>query len=640
MSGITDGSVTMRDEDPEDDTLEHILDDAIGTTSGRTSKFDVDEVRKAAKMIDESRAVERIVAWRHENRGGNHPGGRRPLVSDRTILIVLLLLAREHAPLFGREMGNLLHRRLTNEARTFLGLPVMLSGSSEGPVEARRWYNAALYAFHSLTATMDPYPDTQHYRLINRAERERALALRDAHLVVERRARLNWFSNALLEMTFRLQPRDVRRRVSQRVTIGIDQTPLTAASTRGHASIDPKTGLERRINPKNGTKYKDTLALEQDAGWYAKNSEKREGSGPDSRVGTDYLWGWAANIAVIVPTSRLNKSEFANIALGFTLSLPGTQHVASETVNVLQSIVDRGHTPGTVVADRLYFAQLDPANLHIPVKEMGWDVITDYKSTGLGVKGGKAGALQVEGRHYCAGTPDNLLNASVHAAAHTIDEDTYRKRLEERTAFELRPKEKPDERGHTPMMCPATGPNPTVECPIRTLHAKAPNKIRTAVLDRNVPEVPDRICTQSSVDFGPEDGLRDAQLYRYQSSEWSDAYRVGRNTDESYHAYVKDTGHEALDISSRRRIRGFAAQQVLATMLLVSGNIRKIIKFLTDRAAMVGKQKSATVQGLGPVRKTTRRRDREGHSNYKAKWPLKLLPGAAEGGELNPPLKT
>jgi hypothetical protein len=153
-------------------------------------------------------------------------------------------------------------------------------------------------------------------------------------------------------------------------------------------------------------------------------------------------------------------------------------------------------------------------------------------------------------------------------------------------------------------------------------------KIRTEVLTENIPEAPNLICTQGSVDFGPNDGIRDAQLFRYQSMEWSDGYRIGRNTDESYHAYVKDTGHEALDISSRRRIRGFAAQQVLATMLLVSANIRKIIKFLTNREELATQQTSATIKGMCPVRKTTRRRDREGHSNYKANWPLKVLPGS------------
>lgn len=640
MSGITNGALAVNDEEQEDSAFEHLLDDAIGTTSGRTSKFDIDDVRRAATMVDGSKTLEQLAAWRHENRQGTHPGGRPPKIDDRVILIVLLLLAREHTPLWVTEMGAVLHRRLTKEARAFLGLPVTLSGTARRRIEARRWYNAAWNSFHRLNALMDPYPDTPLYRLSNRAQRDRIVELRDPQVVARGRERLNWFSDAFLEMTFRLLPRDVQRHVNQYTTIGIDQTPMVAASSRGRSPIDKKTGLELRVNPKTGKNYADKLVLEQDAGWYPINAEKREESGPESKADKDFVWARAGSIGVLVPNRPVDEAEFPNIALGFSMCLPGTQHVASETVQVLQSIADRGHSPGTVVADRLYFATLTTESLHIPVQKMGWDVITDYKKTGLGVKGGKAGAIQVEGRHYCAGTPKDLLNTSVHAEAHKIDEDTYRKRLDERTAFELRPKEKPDARGHTPMMCPAVGPNPTVECPLRELHRNAPNKIRTVVLDGNLPEAPDLICTQSSVDFGPEDGLREAQLFRYQSKEWSDAYTIGRNTDESYHAHVKDTGHEAADIPARRRIRGFAAHQIMATMLLVSANIRKIVTFLTNRETQAAKRDTTAQQNLGKVRKTTRRRDREGHSNYKAKWPLKVLPGAPEGTELDPPLRT
>jgi hypothetical protein len=639
MSALISGTFRAEDEDDCEDGFDHLLDDAIGTTSGRTSKFDIEDVVKAAKMVDATMVAERIAGWRKEDRAGNHAGGATPGISDRTILIVMLLLAREHAPLWGREMGNLLHRRLTPEARRFLDVPVTLSASQKRRIETRRWYNAAWNAFHRMTVTMDPYPDSKHYRLIKRAEREQVLAARDHDLVESRRVRLNWFSDAFLEMTFALQPREVRRLIRRRATIGVDQTPIRAASSRGHAPIDPDTGLERRVSKKTGKAYKDTLGVESEAGWYAKSTTARDGDGPGTTTSTEYIWGWAANIAVLVPTTRQDEPQFANIALSFSMSLPG-QDIARETVQILQSIVDRGHTPGTVVADREYFANMKPETLHVPLKTMGWDFITDYQVTRLGIRGGKAGAIQVEGRHYCAGTPQDLLNASVQAAAHKIDEDTYRARLEERTAFELRPKERPDARGHVPMMCPAAGPNPTVECPLKALLKNAPDKIRPRVQDGDVPEAPPKICTQTSVDFDPEDGIRESQLHRYQSEEWSDGYKIGRNTDESYHAFVKDTGHEALDIPARRRIRGFAAQQVMATMLLAAGNIRKIIAFLTGREERTEKREAASLRAQGKVRKARRRRDREGHSNYKAKWPLKLLPGSAAGTEIDPPPRT
>jgi hypothetical protein len=78
----------------------------------------------------------------------------------------------------------------------------------------------------------------------------------------------------------------------------------------------------------------------------------------------------------------------------------------------------------------------------------------------------------------------------------------------------------------------------------------------------------------------------------------------------------------------------------MATRLLVSGNIRKIVTFLTHRESRAATRDTTARQNLGEVRKTTRRGDREGRSNYKAKWPLKVLPGAAEGAELDPPLRS
>jgi hypothetical protein len=75
MSAVTDAPLEADDTDNEFE----LLDDAIGTTSGRTSKFDIGDVTKAAKMIDESHVVERVVAWRQKDRAGKHPGGRPQL---------------------------------------------------------------------------------------------------------------------------------------------------------------------------------------------------------------------------------------------------------------------------------------------------------------------------------------------------------------------------------------------------------------------------------------------------------------------------------------------------------------------------------------------------------------------------------
>ncbi|MEO7544860.1 MAG: hypothetical protein ABIT21_00965, partial [Terrimesophilobacter sp.] len=163
MSGITNGAfATLRLSEPEVSGLEDLLEDPETRLSGPSAKFDLHAVSQAARMIDSSGVVEQVAKWRAEDTRHRHPGGRERIVTDRVILIVLLLLAREYSPLLGTGMGVVLYRRLTAEAREFLGLPSIDTNRS-ARLELRSWQNAANYAFHRLAAPLDPYPDTPHY---------------------------------------------------------------------------------------------------------------------------------------------------------------------------------------------------------------------------------------------------------------------------------------------------------------------------------------------------------------------------------------------------------------------------------------------------------------------------------------------
>lgn len=56
-----------------------------------------------------------------------------------------------------------------------------------------------------------------------------------------------------------------------------------------------------------------------------------------------------------------------------------------------------------------------------------------------------------------------------------------------------------------------------------------------------------------------------------------------RNSVESFNAYLKDGGTHALEDGSRRRLRGSAAQYLLATMTVVTRNLDKIIDFAAQK---------------------------------------------------------
>ncbi|MCY7404867.1 MAG: hypothetical protein LH475_09645 [Cryobacterium sp.] len=145
-----------------------------------------------------------------------------------------------------------------------------------------------------------------------------------------------------------------------------------------------------------------------------------------------------------------------------------------------------------------------------------------------------------------------------------IGNDTFRQRIQERTQFVLRNKEKPD-------------PNP-----------------------EDVPEFLDDIWRQHSVTFTEHDTIRQKQAFPHQSKEWDNFHTHARQSIESLHEGVKDPGTEQMELSGRRRVRGFAAAQLFITILLVNYNLRKIASFLRD-------EEHGTTAQKNPI---MRRRDR------------------------------
>lgn len=142
----------------------------------------------------------------------------------------------------------------------------------------------------------------------------------------------------------------------------------------------------------------------------------------------------------------------------------------------------------------------------------------------------------------------------------------------------LRPKEKPDGKRRVPMMCPARGPGATVSCPLAENGCTKTNDALTTIYDP--PSNPDTICTNaSSVTVPFEVGAKLAQHYQYGSNEWQEIYSHDRNTIEGANGFLKDSSHEAIGDSSRRRVRGSTAQYLLVSFLVVAGNLRKLQKF-------------------------------------------------------------
>jgi hypothetical protein len=109
-------------------------------------------------------------------------------------------------------------------------------------------------------------------------------------------------------------------------------------------------------------------------------------------------------------------------------------------------------------------------------------------------------------------------------------------------------------------------------------HRRPPTDPPPADIAGNKPPV----CRQETVSVGPLDGAKFRQPLPYGSDEHSDLFNTLRQSQEGMHGFAKDEAHEALGAPGKRRVRGKAAQSIIAAFLLAAANIRKIRTFLTN----------------------------------------------------------
>lgn len=587
-------------------------EDEIRASSGRMTMFTASMVAQYARRVDAAGIVPLIEQWRQEDSYGRAPGGRPPLLNDRMILIASMLLMREESPLLVTNLRDLFWRRLDHRGRDTLGIS-HLKPTDDDDKDAYNWYFRVWRALHRLIDTIDAWP-VEKRQLMTLAERNRQFSLRDQNMVRLKKERNKRFTNTMLEMTLNEQPEELRTKWQG--ALSIDQTSIRAPSQRKPWGRNKKTREEMpRFNPKTREEMPRHM-LEIDAIPYPADKSapnKDHTTATDGKSGSFRGWplSYMGNIMMQAIEDPSRPAEHPQLIIAGGLGRIGGE-VSEHTISAIDSVLERGHKITRLTADRGYNGGMKKENFHLPMKERGIPLVVDYKSTQRGIMGQTAGAIQVEGAHYCPAMPKNLIQATVDveapkSAANNIDPETYYKRIDERVHYKLRRKEKPDADGNVPMMCPAVGPNATVECPLKELHNKAPDKPRPVVLKRNLPAVPDKICTQTSVKFAREDGIETEQALHYGSREWHEIYEHDRNSIESINAYLK-TGPERMDESAGRRVRGLAAQSYIFTIMMVTTNLRRIAKFMNTRRK--AQPKTPPIQ---------RSRDRNNLTNYR-RW--------------------
>lgn len=510
----------------------------------------------ALELTDGSGIAERIAEGRDEDRqrAGKGPGGRPVEVSDRAIVALLLVLAMEHSSLLVSEAAVMVAKRLSPEAKELLGL-------DQRPRTRKQWYWPLWRAFHRVLDVIDPFPITSELggdrrARMTKAQHEQIIANRNPEDARRKQDRLDLICNQLLEATFQVLPRHIRRRYEGNVCV--DATVVAAFGQRA---------------PKRESKW---AASDPDAAWYTHEGDHRDGYDEAGKRRKRSWWGWESHLLVMAPNNDEPRPQFPLLILAASFDKPG-HRIAENAMTALRSVHWRGHPAGRLAADRAYLSNSKVEKLQLPMRALGYEAVNDYRTDQLGVKAGYAGAVQVEGTWYGPCLPEHLVNATIDFRNGVIDEDTWQQRLEQRRRYALRPKERPDADGRVRLMCPAVGPSATAACPLKPTRDKAGKTPITAV-----PENPGPICTNLvSVTFPVEAGAKYGQALPYGTPEWQEAYSRPRNTIEGFNGYVKDPNREGLADPLRRRVRGYTAAFLFTTILVMSANLRKIDAFLT-----------------------------------------------------------
>lgn len=473
--------------------------------------------------------------------------GRKRALKVRALLVALLLLATDDRALHLKAATKLLFCQLPPAWRGRLGVV----GEASGRKAFLARYRQVRYLFHLVLSAVDPSAEAKDRVLAPEEAEARRRHLSDEEIAC-RQERLEEMMADLLEASAEVcSPEELS---GYDGSVGLDATPVPLWS-------------------RGPSKTAGTCASDPDGGWYVREGDHRDTTGPDGKALRKICWALDADI-VTMGRAPGAVPAWPNLALGSLLGKPG-HAPGKKAVKILTRLRRRGWPAGHLGADRGY-TQCLPEEFHLPVRALGYSLVMDYKVGELGRQANSQGAVMVEGTFYCPAMPEDLVGASADKRAGRIDEATYKARIAAREQWRLVRKEGPDEDGYERLSCPARGGHPHLCCPLRP---GAADKSLGKVPVTSPPELPPKVCTQSAVTVSPGTGARHRQDLAFASEEWARTYATYRNTVEGLNGYVKDPAHEALAEAGRRRVRGIAAQSVFVTLLLMASNFRKVATF-------------------------------------------------------------
>jgi hypothetical protein len=537
-----------------------------GRVVGNASIVPHQQVDFIGRLVDDAGVVHLIEKWQREDREKTAPGGAKRIVSTRTILILFLLLTVEHSAQLVEEVAVLVDQRLTPESLAYLGLDGKAQFSKGRRRTAKLWYFPLYRALERTLAPIDNRPkapamvdgkgNRRRGKFPTLAELEAIRESWTAEYLEERLERLQLVCHELIEATNRLEPKEVSDEWKGDLCVD--------------ASVVPAFG--KRAAPYGGTHG----PIDPSAGWYRRDARWQLTT--DHQKAKKAVFGFDLTLLIRTNHDPGTPMRHSSLIAGMAVNVPATGLIPA-AVKAAKHVRRNGHPVGRLTGDRGYAAGAKAKDYQLEVRKLGYEIVTDYLDSQLGndSDGDYAGAIQVEGAWYCPAMPQALVEATQKVRQGSITNGEWGSLIDKRKQYMLRPKEKPDERGRVPMMCPARGSGATVNCPIVEAQTGVHGNKDTTVTNPPDENHQDSICrNHHSVSFPMIAGAKLAQGPQFGSREWQTVYSSDRNTIEGGNAYMKDDSKEQLEAAGRRRIRGIAAQTLLIGFLVVASNLRKL----------------------------------------------------------------
>jgi len=209
-------------------------------------------VAGAVAFVERGQFCEACQTWRAEDHPDRAPRTGRPLtLTDRHVLVALLVLGLLGEPPSLKRVSELLQYRLHTESRDLLGLP------RAERVSAHAHYHRVARAYTRLCALFDPKVYPTHRRL-TRAAVQAITDTFDPAVVARKQQRADWLANKILDLTVQMTPHELLGPWTGDITL--DGTKLPVWGKHGHAGT-------------KSARPDDLMSPEVTAGFHAKSQD-------------------------------------------------------------------------------------------------------------------------------------------------------------------------------------------------------------------------------------------------------------------------------------------------------------------------------------------------------------------------------